>query len=65
MEYLRKNKLLAAIGGLVVAGFVAWLAFGFFGIQAAFIDESVDQTDPFAGRGHSRREHRYRCRYRC
>lgn len=48
MEYLRKNKLLAAIGGLVVAGFVAWLAFGFFGIQAAFIDESVDQTDPFA-----------------
>ncbi|MGB5757128.1 MAG: DM13 domain-containing protein [Acidimicrobiales bacterium] len=48
MEFLRNNKLPAAIGGFVVAGFVAWLAFGFFGIQAIFIDESVDQADPFA-----------------
>ncbi len=48
MEFLRNNKLLAAAGGLIGIAVVAWLAFGFFGIQAAFIDETVDQADPFA-----------------
>ena len=41
---ITKNKPLLAGVGIVAAAFVAWLAFGFFGIQAAFIDEEVNET---------------------
>ena len=38
------------LGALVVLAGVAWLAFGFFGIQTAFTDEQVDEGGPvFAG----------------
>ena len=33
-------------GGLVVAALIGWLAFGFFGIQAAFIDNEVSEAGP-------------------
>ncbi len=43
---LTKNKpLLGGIAVVVLAG-VAWLAFGFFGIQSAFIDEEVSEGGP-------------------
>lgn len=45
----RKPMLIA--GGVVLAAFVAWLAFGFFGIQAAFIDDNVDEAGPVFASG--------------
>lgn len=48
MEFLRNNKPVVAIGSLLGVAVVAWLAFGFFGIQAAFIDNEVNMADPFA-----------------
>ncbi len=45
MTLLRNKPLLAGIG-VVLAAFVGWLAFGFFGIQAAFIDDVVDEDGP-------------------
>ncbi len=43
---LTSNKpLLGGVAVVVVAG-LAWLAFGFFGIQAAFIDDEVDEGGP-------------------
>lgn len=43
---LTRNKSL--LGGLAVIllGFFAWLAFGFFGIQTAFIDNEVSEGGP-------------------
>ncbi|MGH1506342.1 MAG: hypothetical protein ACRBI6_22515 [Acidimicrobiales bacterium] len=32
--------------GAVVVAVVAWLAFGYFGIQAAFLDDEVDEAGP-------------------
>lgn len=45
MNVARNKPLLAVIGVIVLAA-SAWLAFGFFGIQAAFIDEEVDEAGP-------------------
>ncbi len=41
----RNPKATAAVA-VVVTAFVAWLAFGFFGIQSAFIDNEVDEAGP-------------------
>jgi len=41
-----KKKPLLALGGLVALAFGAWLAFGFFGIHTAFIDDKVDEAGP-------------------
>ncbi len=43
---LTQNKPLLGGIAVVVAGFLAWLAFGFFGIQAAFIDNEVSESGP-------------------
>lgn len=43
---LTQNKPLLGGIAVVVAGFLAWLAFGFFGIQAAFIDNEVSEGGP-------------------
>ncbi len=43
---LTKNKPLLAGIGVVLLGILGWLAFGFFGIQAAFIDNEVDEGGP-------------------
>ena len=43
---MTKNKpLLGAVAVVILAG-LAWLAFGFFGIQAAFIDNEVNEAGP-------------------
>ncbi len=39
-------KPLIAVGGILAVAFVAWLAFGFFGIQSAFIDNEVSEGGP-------------------
>ncbi len=41
---LKQNKPLLAGIGLAGLAAIAWLAFGFFGIQAAFIDNEVSET---------------------
>ena len=43
-----QNKSVLAVVGLVGIAILAWLAFGFFGIQTAFIDNEVNDGDPFA-----------------
>lgn len=40
----RRWPLIAA--GVAAVAIVAWLAFGYFGVQAAFIDDEVDQAGP-------------------
>ena len=42
-----KNKPVIAVVGVVGVAIAAWLAFGFFGIQTAFIDNEVNDSDPF------------------
>ena len=44
----RNKKLGIGIGGIVLLGVGAWLAFGIFGIQTLFIDDVVDEANPFA-----------------
>ena len=46
MSSITKNKPLLAGGAVVVIGVLAWLAFGFFGIQSAFIDNEVSESGP-------------------
>ena len=43
---LLKNKPLLIGGGAAIVAILAWLAFGFFGIQSAFIDDEVDEAGP-------------------
>ena len=43
---LTKNKPLLGGVAVVVLAALAWLAFGFFGIQSAFIDDMVDEDAP-------------------
>ena len=40
------KKTVAICGILGLVGILAWLAFGFFGIQALFIDKTVDEEIP-------------------
>jgi hypothetical protein len=48
MTILRNKPLVAGVG-VVLAAIVAWLAFGYFGIQAAFIDDEVSEAGPVFG----------------
>lgn len=43
---LTQNNGLVVLIGLVVAGIVAFLVFGVFGLQTAFIDETVTEAGP-------------------
>jgi len=43
---LTKNKPLLSGLSVVVLAALAWLAFGFFGIQSAFVDDVVDEDAP-------------------
>ncbi len=45
MTFLKNNPIVGVIGVALVA-VVLWLAFGFFGIQAAFIDNEVSEGGP-------------------
>ena len=46
MEKIKNNKGPVGIAAVVGIGVLGWLAFGFFGIQAAFIDDVVDEGGP-------------------
>jgi len=48
MNILKKKPLVVG-GGVVVIAILAWLAFGFFGIHTAFIDNEVSQERPTFG----------------
>lgn len=45
MNLTRNKPLLGAVGVIALA-VIAWLAFGFFGIQAAFINDEVNEAGP-------------------
>lgn len=45
---ITQKKPLVAVAGLLVVAALAWVAFGFFGIHTAFIDNQVSEGDPFA-----------------
>ena len=54
MGFVRRRPLVSGVGVVLVVGVGAWLAFGFFGIHTLFIDEKVDEANPFvAGPGPS------------
>lgn len=44
----RNKKLGFGIGGVVFLGVIAWLAFGIFGIHTLFVDDVVNEENPFA-----------------
>ena len=46
MELIKNNKMAFGGASVVALGILGWLAFGFFGIQAAFIDDVVDESGP-------------------
>ena len=46
VEKIKRNKLAFGGGGLAVVGVLSWLAFGYFGIHTAFIDDVVDEEGP-------------------
>ena len=43
---IKANKLAFGLAGVVGIGILAWLAFGYFGIQAAFTDNVVAEDGP-------------------
>lgn len=45
MRFIRNWKISLPVAGVVLAG-LAWLAFGFFGVHTAFIDEEVSEAAP-------------------
>ena len=45
-SFIRRHPLALAVGGVVAAGLLAWLAFGFFGIQTLWVDDEVDEAGP-------------------
>lgn len=46
MNFVKNNRAASAVIVLAGLGVLAWLAFGFFGIQAAFVDTVVDEDGP-------------------
>ncbi len=48
MNILKNKPLVAGVGVVLVAA-LAWLTFGFFGIQSAFIDNEVNEAGPAFG----------------
>jgi hypothetical protein len=43
---LRSHPVAAASGAVALVGALAWLAFGFFGVHTAFIDDQVSEAAP-------------------
>lgn len=50
-QFLRQHKRIAAAGGVATVALVAYLAFGFFGIHTAFIDDEVNEAGPVFASG--------------
>lgn len=46
LDKIKEHKLAFGGASVVALGALAWLAFGFFGIQAAFIDNVVEEDGP-------------------
>jgi hypothetical protein len=46
--YVRRHPVALAAIAIVIGGFLAWLAFGFFAIHLLFVDDKVDEAAPFA-----------------
>ncbi|MDH4168988.1 MAG: hypothetical protein OEW42_05295, partial [Acidimicrobiia bacterium] len=47
-ERRRRRIRIGLIAAALVTPLVAWLAFGYFGVQYLFIDDEVDEANPFA-----------------
>jgi hypothetical protein len=45
-SFVRRHRVALIVGGVVGLGLAAWLAFGFFGVQALFLDDEVDEAGP-------------------
>ncbi len=45
-ELIRRHRIAVGAGAVVLAAVGAWLAFGFFGVQALFLDDRVDDEGP-------------------
>lgn len=45
-SFIRRHRVALIVGGAVGLGLAAWLAFGFFGVQALFLDDEVDEAGP-------------------
>ncbi|MCK9361291.1 DM13 domain-containing protein [Patescibacteria group bacterium] len=43
---MKSQKMIFVLVGLLAAGFLVWLLFDFFGIQALFINKTVDESVP-------------------
>ena len=46
--FVSRRPLLSGIGAVAIAAVGLWLIFGFFGFHTLFIDEEVDEANPFA-----------------
>jgi len=44
--FVRRNLLALSVTGVVGLGVVAWLAFGYFGIQTLLVDDEVNEAAP-------------------
>ena len=49
--FIRRRRVPLALAGLVGVGVLAWLLFGFFGVQALFIDDTVEEAAPVFSSG--------------
>ncbi len=54
VSFLRRRPIVSGVGAVVIAAVGAYLLFGFFAIQTLFVDDEVDEANPFtAGTGPS------------
>lgn len=44
--FLRRHLVAVAAAGVVGVGVLAWLAFGYFGVQTLWVDDEVDEAGP-------------------
>lgn len=44
--FLRRHLAAVAVAGVVGVGVLAWLAFGYFGVQTLWVDDEVDEAGP-------------------
>ncbi|MEL7209333.1 MAG: DM13 domain-containing protein [Actinomycetota bacterium] len=48
LDWIKEHKLVVGIGGAVGVAVVAYLAFAVFGVHTLFVDDKVDEANPFA-----------------
>ena len=47
IDFIKRRPAVSAVGAFLGVAAMAWLAFGFFGIHTLFIDDVVDEANPF------------------